>query len=261
MLALRPAEVHLSLVFCREIRDPALLERYRELLSQDELEQGQRFHHADDRHRYLLTRALLRTTLSRYAPRAPHEWNFTRDAFGRPLVIDSYPPCAAVVFNLSHTRELILLGVTRDPALGVDVEAIAASCAGLPLAERYFSRAEIAGLRVLSPERQVRRFFDLWTLKESYIKALGRGLSIPLRDFEFDIELNRVTLRAEPRVDREPQRWHFSLFQPRADHIAAVCTQRPVGPRAESSPRLVLKKVVPLVEDAPLDYVEMARSA
>jgi 4'-phosphopantetheinyl transferase len=253
---LTSSDIHLSVIFCSEIADPALLARYRQLLSPDELEQQQRFRQPEDRHRYLLTRALLRTALSGYSSVPAAEWSFARDTFGRPHITNQHPDAAQISFNISHTREVILLGITQRVALGVDIEHLQERADGLQLAERYFSVHEAASVRALPESLQQGRFFEYWTLKEAYIKALGRGLSIPLSRFSFDRGDGGVSLTAEAEVDSDPGRWRFWLLRPRADHLAAVCVESEIS--AHQSLRLW--KVIPLVGQEPLEYVELARS-
>src|SRR5579872_2711510 len=191
MMRLENTEVRLWFVFCREIQDEALLARYRTLLSEVERQQERRFYFPQDRHRYLLTRALVRTVLSRYLPVLPQDWQFAADEHGRPHIVNSVPGVDDLSFNISHTREIVMLGVTKRSALGVDVEGANADTATVALADRYFSVAEAASLRALPQAAQSERFFDYWTLKESYIKARGLGLALPLQGFGFRSEERR----------------------------------------------------------------------
>src|SRR5215470_10429180 len=84
MISLTSAEIHLWLAFYDEITEERLHSAYWELLNDAEKEQEQRFHFARDRRRYLVTRALVRTVLSRYIPIHPKEWIFSTNAYGRP---------------------------------------------------------------------------------------------------------------------------------------------------------------------------------
>jgi 4'-phosphopantetheinyl transferase len=83
-----PAEIHVWLTFCEAISERCLLASYRELLNATEKEEESRFYFARDRHRYLVTRALVRTVLSRYASVDPKDWVFSRNAYGRPYIVN-----------------------------------------------------------------------------------------------------------------------------------------------------------------------------
>jgi len=110
----------------------------------------------------------------------------------------------------------------------------------MALAERYFAGTEVASLRELPPERQLAAFFDLWTLKEAYIKARGFGLSIPLRHFAFAVEDSHIHFETNPSIDADASQWRFWLLHPAADHSAGVCVNG-VGPH-----RLVSRRMLPL---------------
>jgi 4'-phosphopantetheinyl transferase len=237
------ADVEIWAAFSEEIRDPKLLHQYRELLTDDERAREVRFRFASDQHRFLLTRALVRTVLSKYVSIEPSAWRFAPDAFGRPQIQNGEPAMAEITFNVSHTQGLIVLGVTHRKALGVDTEHLWSRTASAAVAERFFAADESAALRELPEAQRRERFFDYWTLKESYIKARGRGLSLGLSSFGFQLgEPKRIGAWFAPELEDAPVHWQFWQFHPSADHVAAVCLQRQGG----ISPRLAVKKIVPL---------------
>src|SRR6185436_4436818 len=180
-----PAEIHRWLAFYDEIADERLHAAYRELLDAAEREQEPRFYFARDRRRYLVTRALVRTVLSRYLSIDPRACIFSTNAYGRPEIVNAEGREAGLSFNLSHTHSLIVLGVTTGRALGVDVENVRDREASIAVADRFFAPQEVAALAATPADRQQYRFFEYWTFKESYIKARGMGLSLPLDKFGF----------------------------------------------------------------------------
>jgi len=152
--------IDLWLAFYHEIVDERLLARLRGLLSEAERRQEQRFHFADDRRRYLVTRAMVRTVLSRYAAVAPANWTFSTNRYGRPEIASAPDEALGLSFNISHTRGLIALGVTRGRALGVDVENVVVRRVSMGIANRFFAPAEVAELSHIPPEQQQDRFFE-----------------------------------------------------------------------------------------------------
>ncbi|MBV9911553.1 MAG: 4'-phosphopantetheinyl transferase superfamily protein [Sinobacteraceae bacterium] len=255
MLTATPAEVHLWFIFCNEVRDASMLARYRgTLLSRSEAAREATFHRGEDRHRYLLTRAAIRCILSEYAPIAPAKWTFVTDEHGRPWLTDVPEAARRVSFNISHTDGIILIAITADAALGVDVEWHDTRTDRMALAERYFAPAEAASLRRLPAERQLAAFFDLWTLKEAYIKARGSGLSIPLCKFCFALDDSHIQFGADPSIDSDASQWRFWLLHPATEHSAAVCVSG-VGPH-----RLVSRKMVPLQGYQPFPCTTQAAS-
>lgn len=208
----------------QEITDPRRLAAMHALLSDAERRQEGQFRFADDRLRYLVTRALVRVTLSRYAATAPGEWVFRANTYGRPEIVSADPQARRLRFNISHTRGLIALAVSWERELGIDVEYLAGRPAPLSVAGHAFSPAEAAQLNAVAPQHQHMRFFEYWTLKESYIKARGMGLSLPLDAFSFHFPGgDRISLEAAPGDDA--RRWAFWQCRPAPDHLLALCAE------------------------------------
>jgi 4'-phosphopantetheinyl transferase len=185
--ALERPEVHVWLTRPECIGDPPVLSRYRAMLTEDELERCTRMRFERHRHERLVARALVRTTLSRYADVAPAAWRFALGAHGRPE-IDQPALARDLRFNLSHTDGLIACAVGVRLDVGCDVEHIGRRTEVEPLASRYFSMQEASDLAAVPTARRRERFFQYWTLKEAYIKACGMGLRIPLGSFSLTID-------------------------------------------------------------------------
>jgi 4'-phosphopantetheinyl transferase len=175
-----------------------------------------------DRRQHLVTRALLRAALSRHAAVAPEEWRFRENAHGRPEI--DPPPFAALRFNATNTKTLVACAVTAGADVGIDAEPRGRAESILEVAPTVFSEPEIEELGALQsdPEAALERALALWTLKESYVKARGVGLGLPLR--KITMVLGRdlsVALRTEASVDPDPGRWKF-LLTSRDGHVLAV---------------------------------------
>lgn len=231
-------EVQLSVTPLARARDLALADQYLELLSPAEQVQRLRFHFERDRHRYLVTRALVRTVLSWHVGIPPEELAFAADAYGRPLLVNPGEAARAITFNVSHSNDLLICAVRRGGALGVDTENLQRG-ASLDSADRYFANVEAVDLRALPVSRQQSRFLELWTLKESYIKARGLGLSLPLNEFGFRFPADGE-LRPFFHNGDAPARWKFWQWCFDADNLIAVCTH------SDDLPRVVAHEVVPL---------------
>ena len=216
-------EIHLWQVNPDNITQPELLNKYKSLLSDDETIKQQRYKFSHDRHDALITRAFVRDLLSYYADIAPNDWRFDKGEKDKPEIVN---PPLPLRFNISHTKGLIICAVTLEDDIGCDVENTTRSNDVLAIANRYFSAIETKELFSLPEEQQRHRFFDYWTLKESYIKAWGLGLAIPLKDFSFNIAdaiveknalftiKNVISLSfAQHRVDNA-DRWRNWLLYP-----------------------------------------------
>ena len=206
--------------------DAAHLVRLRAMLTDEERARTDCFRLARDRRISLVTRALLRITLSRYCDVPPARWRFRTNDHGRPEIAS---PASALRFNVSHTDGLVVCLVGRARALGVDVETLRRQRRWLDLAERFFAPAEARALSEVPPARLALRFLEYWTLKESYVKARGRGLTLPLSGFWFDLPIptqDGIRIRFTPAVEDDPARWQFSLDRLGDDHVVATAIDR-----------------------------------
>ena len=227
---LKRDEVHLWTASPEEITARALLDAYEALESEDERERRLRLRFDRDRHERLVSVALVRTTLARYANVAPRAWIFERNEHGRPDPVPGHagPPLR---FNLSHARGLVACAVTVDRDIGVDVEYIGRRGDPVAIADRYFAPDEARDLHACPVERRRDRFFQYWTLKESYIKARGMGLRIPLRRFSFHLDADQeIRVAFDVEIEDDPREWQFALFRPTASHVMAVGVRRGRGP-------------------------------
>jgi 4'-phosphopantetheinyl transferase len=250
-LAADSRTIDLWCTYISEIRDDSLWPRYDALLSEDERARQARFRFARDQRRFLVTRALVRTVLSRYAAVRPEDWAFSAGPRGRPA-ISAPSPARALEFNISHSSDLVMLGVTSGRALGIDAESIEAREADIDGLDRYFAPEESAALLALPPVARRRRFFELWTLKESYIKARGLGLAIALDAFRFELTGERgLTLHMRPELGDSPDGWRLWQLTPRCGYLAAVCAAR----GEQASPRITVREIVPLACEKVVDIL------
>jgi 4'-phosphopantetheinyl transferase len=199
------------------------------LLRPHEVARMQRLHFEAGKRQFALTRALQREVLSAYSAEiAPAQWQFQSSAEGRPSLAPPFDR-TGLSFNLAHTHGVVAMAVCRHAGVGVDVEKLKA--APLAVAGRYFSPVEAAQLRALPDEAQSRRFMQLWTLKEAYLKAVGTGLAggLGCMSFVFDTLEGFHFERAD---DANAARWQFRQFEIGAEHVLALAVL-PHGSDAE----------------------------
>lgn len=171
---------------------------------------------------YWQARWAVRHALSRYAPAiSPQDWQFSRNVYGRPA-LQAPGLIFPLDFNISHTRGALVMAFVAQGAVGIDVEYIQRQCRALAVAQRYFSSSEVTELRGLAPQQQRARFFDLWTLKEAYIKACGMGLAIPLGSFSFDFRAPEIAIAFDSRREDQPERWRFWQLRLSQTHQLAL---------------------------------------
>ena len=232
-------------------------EDYLALCDSAERARYDRITHEETRDHHLLTRALVRTTLSRYAPVSPADWRFTENAHGCPFIAAEQAP-EELHFNVSHTHGLIVCAVTRGRALGVDIEYEPRDSRTTKIADRFFAPPEVAALHSLPEAAQRERFFCYWTLKEAYIKARAMGLAIPLKQFWFDVETEgRIRFANAPELQDDPAQWSFLRLRASEDHPLALAVNRTEGMRLS----VRAFRSVPLETHEAITLPEISRSA
>jgi 4'-phosphopantetheinyl transferase len=191
------------------------------LLPPDEIERARRYLHEPQRQQFVLTRALTRTALSHYVPEvAPAEWRFVAGSHGKPALAAPFV-AHGIHFNAAHTAGLVVLAVARAPHIGVDVENFVAGRVPLAVAARYFDAAEVRDLEALPAGEQRRRFYALWTLKESWVKATGHGLTAGLGAVSFSLDAAHRARQVKFATDPAGP-WNFWQAQVSAEHLLAI---------------------------------------
>ncbi|TWD33671.1 4'-phosphopantetheinyl transferase [Vibrio crassostreae] len=182
---------------------PDIVSQLKKRLTADEIAKVERYRMPSSQIQALYVRNYLRKVLSSYSDLMPEAWRFEYGEKGKPSLVAEQQLKTGLNFNISHSKEHLLVAVCQREGkrvqLGVDIEHARSSTNIDSIMKHYFSDKELADLLKLSKELQRERFFDLWALKESYIKATGRGLATSLRSFSFDFSnLTEQTLPIHP---------------------------------------------------------------
>jgi 4'-phosphopantetheinyl transferase len=185
------------------------------LLDDEEQRRADRFRRERDRQQYRLTRTTVRNVLSSYCRDIePARWRFSKNLHGKPAIA-SPQPNKPICFNISHSGRWLAIAVSASEGAGVDVEMISDARSMLAIAGRYFCPSEYSSLCDLTPAESALRFYELWTLKEAYSKALGNALVPTLGQLEisFPDEVSiAARLRAEAAEGCSLSGWSFCLF-------------------------------------------------
>jgi 4'-phosphopantetheinyl transferase len=218
----RPAagEVHVWFVDLDAAGGPP---RPRDLLSEDELDRGHRFHFERDRRRFMAARGALRTRLGSYLLSAPQDIRFAYGAHGKPSLS---APSSRLRFNLSHSGGRALLGFTVDREIGVDIERLTPVPDALDLAARFFAPTEWDALASLDPVRRDHAFLRGWTCKEAFVKAKSEGLGYPLDQFAVSLSPDAPAQLLALEGD-DPAAWSLVAFEPEEGFLAAVAVHGP----------------------------------
>jgi 4'-phosphopantetheinyl transferase len=135
-----------------------------------------RFRFDHHRRRYQIAHGVLRILLANHLHCSPAAIAFTYSERGKPAIADHCQP-QGLQFNLSHSEDLGIVGISRDRLIGVDVEYVREMDNLDSLVKRFFCAEEYQYFQQAPPQQQQQIFFQLWTAKEAYLKATGAGLA------------------------------------------------------------------------------------
>ena len=204
---------------------PEQLEIFSLTLSSDEKTRAERFHFDEHRQLFIASRGILRSILSRYSEIAPEQIQFNYGSRGKPEIAES---CGVkkIKFNLSHSGKVALYAITRDREIGIDIEKIHPIADAEQIAQRFFSAKEYAWLSELSPSEKPEAFFELWTCKEAYLKAIGEGLAFGLDKFEILFSPSKppeiLTIQGNYQAAKP---WFLQQLTPVLGYVGAVAVK------------------------------------
>jgi 4'-phosphopantetheinyl transferase len=221
-LSLEAGQVHVWRI-CLEQGDDQL-DRFRRILEPAELDRAGRFRFERLQRHFIASRGFLRYVLARYLAEQPEDLRFTFNSYGKPSLAGE----RSLQFNMSHSHEVALVAVTRDAAVGVDVEHIRSDFASEEIATRFFSHLEVETLKLLPKEEQVAAFFRCWARKEAYIKAIGKGLSQPLDGFDVTLAPDEPAALLR-RGDDDTITWLMTDIDVGADYASALAVERAIS--------------------------------
>jgi 4'-phosphopantetheinyl transferase len=194
-------------------------------LSRERRDQIGRFVHEHDAHRSLVAEVLLRSLIGRHLGLANSEMDIRRTPYGKPY-LQGHPEFQ---FNLSHSGRWVSCALHREE-VGVDVQQIQPT--DLEVARRYFSSAERRAIEGQRGVAALRRFYEIWTLKESYIKARGLGLSLSLDSFDVTGDTAGEPLEETLRIVGPAPGYSLRQYHLDDEHCLALCARGGTPPAA-----------------------------
>jgi 4'-phosphopantetheinyl transferase len=195
------------------------------LLSDAERSRASRFAFDRDRRRYTVARARLRRLLSARLGVRPESVEFVYGAYGKPALATRFAD-SDLRFNLSHADDVAVYAIASGREVGIDVEAVREIPDADDIAARLFSRYEKEAYLALDPRHKPLGFFNCWTRKEAFIKALGEGLCHPLDRFDVSVapgdpaRILRVGAKSGDDCG-----WRMQSFSPAPGFVAAVASE------------------------------------
>jgi 4'-phosphopantetheinyl transferase len=215
----------IAVVMARLDAQPETVRALAARLSDAERRRASRFHFDRDRRRFVVARACLRQLLAARLGTQPESVVLAYGTNGKPRLAQ----CSADAdwrFNVAHCDDVAVYAFSAGSEIGIDVEAIRAVDEADAIAARFFSRRESEVYRALAPADKPLGFFNCWTRKEAFVKALGEGLSMPLDRFDVSLAPGEPAqlLRVES-MPGEDSGWRLDSFSPLPGFVAALASR------------------------------------
>jgi 4'-phosphopantetheinyl transferase len=196
------------------------VQTFERVLSAQEVTRANKFLFPEHRRSFVIARGVLRHLLASYTAASPSDLHFSYGDQGKPSLQSGIP----VRFNLSHSGDLGLYAFTMNRELGVDIEQHRRMIDLEQIARHFFSEGEVRDLLSVSGPVRETAFYQCWTRKEAFVKAIGEGLSIPLRDFRVSLLPGQLaSLMAIPA--KHNRQWTMYDVTPCDGYSAAVVVE------------------------------------
>lgn len=194
-------------------------------LSIDELMRAGRFQSQNDRYRFIVRHGMLRIILGCYLCVKPSAIQFCHGKNGKPAITETFGK-GTIHFSLSHSNGVALFAFAHNHELGVDIEHIRDVSEMEQIVERFFSIKENEVLRSLPESQKREAFYNGWTCKEAFVKALGDGLSLPLDTFDVSLVPGESAELLRIEGDSvEASKWSIQSLKPAPDYIGALAVK------------------------------------
>lgn len=208
-------QVHIWLVTTKNY----LASNFADYLDEQEKQRAQSFKFNRDRDCFIGSHAALRILLGKYCNCAPKTIAYKYNAHRKPILADEQK----IQFNLSHSRDLAIIAISKNHPIGIDIEYMQKKDILCDLAQRFFSPQEYAEYLSLPDAQKTAGFYNCWTRKEAFVKALGIGITCPLKSFTVNMDPTKsakvlLTDNNQGKTDQ----WKLFGFNPTTDYCAAV---------------------------------------
>jgi len=193
-------------------------------LDNQESERAERFKFSKDRNCFIGSHVALRILLGKYCDCAPRAIAYEYTAYNKPTLIDNNP----IQFNLSHSHNQAIIAITKNHPIGIDIEYMQEKKILTELAKRFFSSQEYEEYKSLATSQKTLGFYNCWTRKEAFVKALGIGITCPLKSFSVNLtpEIDAKILSVQNNQD-DVNQWKLFGFIPENNYCAAIAWRGP----------------------------------
>jgi 4'-phosphopantetheinyl transferase len=215
---LRTGEIHLWTATL----DPSseTIDRMRLVLSPEETKKASYFKYEREQHAYIISQAVLRLLISVYLNIDPAEVILVASKKGKPFLVNE----PSLYFNISNSHEMCVYAFSRDAEVGIDIEKVRELPDLDQLIEQNLTSREKAYF-LKHPDQKLALFFQFWTFKESYLKAIGEGMRLSPDNLEFSLNDGHISLQSVT-FGFESTDWQFKQFTREGNYTGTLTYQK-----------------------------------
>jgi 4'-phosphopantetheinyl transferase len=202
------------------VPSPEKIERLRSVLSPEEKKRASYFKFVREQHAYIVSQAVLRVLISAYLDIEPAEVIQVASKKGKPFLINE----PSLSYNISNSHEICVYAFSRDAEVGIDIEKIRELPDIDQLIEKNLTSRETSYF-LKNPDHKLSLFFQFWTLKESYLKAIGEGMRLTPENLEFSLNDGNFRLRSV-KYGFEATDWQFKGFTREGNYTGTLTYQK-----------------------------------
>lgn len=193
---------------------------FAQTLSADEISRAKKFTFANKYREYVVSRGLLRAALASLTSNRAKDFHFDYTEHDKP-----YLQSVDISFNVSHSHDFALVAIGLKRNIGVDIEKIRENVEYEKLAKRFFSGFEHAALMQVPKRQRERVFYTIWTRKEAFVKAIGKGIAFGLSEFDVSIEADEPAALLRTRWDEKAvEKWKLANISVEDGYVAALAS-------------------------------------
>lgn len=201
---------------------------YWHLLSKDEQLHANEFYHIKDRNRYIIARALMRELVANYnSIKTPKDIIFEYTDYGKPYLPKKYIVNDIVSFNIAHSVDTIVYAFSKNTDVGIDIEFINKNFNVSDIVEYCCTEEERSNLLKLFNYSKYDYFYKLWAIKESFIKAIGKGLSYDLKRINVTLDQDK-SISLIDMVNKDVMHWEALMFFAYNGYSSAITVRKPI---------------------------------
>ena len=205
--------------------DKNLAELYFNNLSEDEKDRVKKIIIKEVKYRSILSKVITKKILSKYLDRKITQINYCYNKFGKPK-LSSEINHLDLNFNISHSGNLGVIAISKNKQIGIDIEQIVELNDLNDLIDLIFTENEIRQIGLLDQIDKTKMFYKIWTAKEAFVKAIGYGLSFPVKNIEFEINRIRgISIKFVKEFPDSLNDWQIYNFSPEESYTSTIAVK------------------------------------